>query len=140
MRGRVIGEESVEVMGKTVPAYAVDTTSSNLPGMTTHAWLAADAAPVRSIVDVGAMKFDMLLADQTEPAGGTVAEHLGIPFVTICNALALNREPWGARTGYGAFIKIDFAKAHQMAHRCENLVVERAIGDADHLEMHAVRQ
>jgi len=35
----------------------------------------------------------MLLVDQTEPAGGTVAEHLGLPFVTICNALALNREP-----------------------------------------------
>jgi zeaxanthin glucosyltransferase len=36
---------------------------------------------------------DRLLVDQTEPAGGTVADHLGIPFVTICNALALNREP-----------------------------------------------
>jgi len=36
---------------------------------------------------------DMLLVDQTEPAGGTVAEHLGIPFVTMCNALAINREP-----------------------------------------------
>jgi|KBSMisStandDraft_5_1062788.scaffolds.fasta_scaffold52256_2 zeaxanthin glucosyltransferase len=35
---------------------------------------------------------DALLVDQTEPAGGTVAEHLAIPFVTICNALALNRE------------------------------------------------
>jgi MGT family glycosyltransferase len=35
----------------------------------------------------------MLLVDQTEPAGGSVAEHLGIPFVTLCNALALNREP-----------------------------------------------
>jgi zeaxanthin glucosyltransferase len=34
----------------------------------------------------------MLLVDQTEPAGGTVAGHLGLPFVTICNALALNRE------------------------------------------------
>ncbi|MBV9503204.1 MAG: MGT family glycosyltransferase [Acidobacteriaceae bacterium] len=34
-----------------------------------------------------------LLVDQTEPAGGTMAEHLGIPFVTICNALALNWEP-----------------------------------------------
>jgi zeaxanthin glucosyltransferase len=31
--------------------------------------------------------------DQTEPAGGSVAEYLGLPFVTICNALALNREP-----------------------------------------------
>jgi len=35
---------------------------------------------------------DALLVDQTEPAGGTVAEHLAIPFVTVCNALALNRE------------------------------------------------
>jgi zeaxanthin glucosyltransferase len=36
---------------------------------------------------------DALLVDQTEPAGGSVAEHLGVPFVTICNALAMNREP-----------------------------------------------
>ena len=36
---------------------------------------------------------DALLVDQTEPAGGTVAEHLGLPFVTVCNALTLNREP-----------------------------------------------
>ena len=38
-------------------------------------------------------RVDMLLVDQTEPAGGSVAEHLGIPFVTLCNALPLNREP-----------------------------------------------
>lgn len=36
---------------------------------------------------------ERLLVDQTEPAGGSVAEYLRIPFVTICNALALNREP-----------------------------------------------
>lgn len=36
---------------------------------------------------------DVLLVDQTEPAGGSVAEHLGLPYVTLCNALALNREP-----------------------------------------------
>jgi MGT family glycosyltransferase len=36
---------------------------------------------------------EMLLVDQTEPAGGTIAEHLGLPFVTICNALLLNRDP-----------------------------------------------
>jgi MGT family glycosyltransferase len=35
---------------------------------------------------------EMLLVDQTEPGGGTIAEHLQIPFVTICNALLLNRE------------------------------------------------
>lgn len=34
-----------------------------------------------------------LLVDQTEPAGGSVAEHLELPFITVCNALALNREP-----------------------------------------------
>lgn len=35
---------------------------------------------------------EALLVDQTEPAGGTIAEFLGIPFVTICCALAINRE------------------------------------------------
>lgn len=44
----------------------------------------------RAIRDAGV---DMLLVDQTEPAGGSVAEYLGMPFVTLCNALALNREP-----------------------------------------------
>src|SRR5581483_1186664 len=36
---------------------------------------------------------DALLVDQTEPAGGSLAEHLAIPFVTMCNALTLIREP-----------------------------------------------
>ena len=44
-------------------------------------------------------KIDALLVDQTEPAGGAIAEHLGIPFITICNALALNREP-GVPAGF----------------------------------------
>ena len=34
-----------------------------------------------------------LLVDQMEPAGGAVAEHLGLPFITVCNALAVNRDP-----------------------------------------------
>lgn len=38
-------------------------------------------------------RIDALLVDQTEPAGATVAERLRIPFITICNALVLNREP-----------------------------------------------
>lgn len=38
-------------------------------------------------------RIDALLVDQNEPAGGTVAEHLGIPFVTVCTSLPLNREP-----------------------------------------------
>ena len=36
---------------------------------------------------------EALLVDQMEPAGGAVAEHLGLPFITICNALAINRDP-----------------------------------------------
>jgi MGT family glycosyltransferase len=35
---------------------------------------------------------EALLLDQTEPAGATVAEYLGLPFVTVCCALAINRE------------------------------------------------
>ena len=36
---------------------------------------------------------DVLLVDQMEPAGGAVAEHLGLRFATVCNALAINRDP-----------------------------------------------
>ena len=56
---------------------------------------------------------DMLLVDQTEPAGGTIAEFLGIPFVTVCNALALNREsdvpppfsPWAYHPAWWARLR-----------------------------------
>lgn len=36
---------------------------------------------------------DVALIDQNEPAGGSVAEHLGMPFVSVCTSLPLNREP-----------------------------------------------
>lgn len=42
---------------------------------------------------VRAAAIDVLVVDQLCPAGGTVAEKLGLPFVTICNALPVNREP-----------------------------------------------
>ena len=35
---------------------------------------------------------EVLLVDQASPAGGTVAEYLDIPFVSVCSALMLNRE------------------------------------------------
>ena len=35
---------------------------------------------------------EALLVDQASPAGGTVAEYLDIPFVSVCSALMLNRE------------------------------------------------
>lgn len=36
---------------------------------------------------------DAVLADQNEPAAASVAEHLGLPFVSVCTSLPLNREP-----------------------------------------------
>jgi zeaxanthin glucosyltransferase len=36
---------------------------------------------------------DMLISDQAEAAGGLVGRHLGMPFISVANALPLNREP-----------------------------------------------
>lgn len=36
---------------------------------------------------------EALLVDQVTPEGATVAEELGVPFATVCNALALHQEP-----------------------------------------------
>ena len=44
----------------------------------------------------GAMRrqnIDALLVDQNEPSGGSVAERLRIPFLSVCTSLPLNREP-----------------------------------------------
>jgi MGT family glycosyltransferase len=41
---------------------------------------------------IAAGRVDALLVDQNEPAGGTVAEHLNLPFVSTCTSLPLNRE------------------------------------------------
>jgi MGT family glycosyltransferase len=38
-------------------------------------------------------KLDALLVDQNEPSAGSVAEHLRIPFLSVCTSLPLNREP-----------------------------------------------
>lgn len=35
---------------------------------------------------------EALLVDQTEPAGATVADHLRLPFITVCNALVLSSD------------------------------------------------
>ncbi len=36
---------------------------------------------------------EALLVDQVSPEGGTIADFLNIPFITVCSALMLNREP-----------------------------------------------
>lgn len=38
------------------------------------------------------MRADAVIADQLEPAGGLIAEHLGLPFATMACALPINRE------------------------------------------------
>src|SRR5262245_29708834 len=56
---------------------------------------------------------DSLLIDQIEMAGGTVAEHLGLPFVSVAAALPINADPsvppvtlsWPHRTGVWARLR-----------------------------------
>lgn len=38
-------------------------------------------------------KIEALLVNQGAPEGGTVADYIGIPLITICSAVVLNREP-----------------------------------------------
>jgi zeaxanthin glucosyltransferase len=62
---------------------------------------------------VRAARVQALLVDQMEPAGGAVAEHLGLPFATVCNALLINRDPiapppftpWAYRDAWWARIR-----------------------------------
>ena len=42
--------------------------------------------------EIEASGVDALLVDQMEPAGAAIADRLQMPYVTVCNALALNRE------------------------------------------------
>ena len=56
---------------------------------------------------------DSLIVDQIEMAGGTVAEHLGLPFVSAAAALPINLDvsappcifPWSHRIGVGAGVR-----------------------------------
>jgi UDP:flavonoid glycosyltransferase YjiC (YdhE family) len=56
---------------------------------------------------------DSLIVDQIEMAGGTVAEYLGLPFVSAAAALPVNLDtsvppctlPWSHRVGFGARLR-----------------------------------
>jgi MGT family glycosyltransferase len=77
---------------------------------------------------------DALLVDQMEPAGGAVAEHLGLPFITVCNALAINRDPvapppftdWSYRDSPWARLrnKIGYAASDLLTRPISNVVAE----------------
>ncbi|HEY9658401.1 MAG TPA: hypothetical protein V6C65_08110, partial [Allocoleopsis sp.] len=59
---------------------------------------------------------DLLLVDQVTSAGGTVADYLNLPFITVCNALPLNQEPgippyfthWGYQNIWWAKLRNQF--------------------------------
>ncbi|MDJ0569265.1 MAG: glycosyltransferase [Pleurocapsa sp. MO_192.B19] len=60
---------------------------------------------------ITAARVDVLLVDQLMFEGGTVAEFLGIPFITVCNSLLMNVEasippyimPWSYNTSRWAY-------------------------------------
>lgn len=68
------------------------------------------------------LRIEAIVTDQLEPAGALVAEHLRLPYVSVANALLLNREPdvppaytgwqydpsdWGRRRNRGGYHVID---------------------------------
>jgi zeaxanthin glucosyltransferase len=64
-------------------------------------------------IAVQASGVEALIVDQISAAAGTVADRLQLPFVTICNALLLNREPsippyatnWQYQDSFGARLR-----------------------------------
>lgn len=63
---------------------------------------------------------EALIVDQVEMAGGTVADHLGLPFVSVAAALPLNLDagvppiyfPWPYRVGLAAHLRNQIGNAH----------------------------
>ena len=80
-------------------------------------------------------KVDAMLIDQMEPAGGAVAEHLGLPFFSVANALPINRDPrvpppftdWKYSTGAWTEIRnrIGYAASDRMLRPVTKLVDEK---------------
>src|SRR5215472_15091804 len=78
-------------------------------GMVTKSQMVLRDAP-DAIRDEGV---DALIVDQIEPAGGTVAEHLGLPFVNVAAALPVNLDvsvppvtfSWSHRVGLWARLR-----------------------------------
>ena len=80
------------------------------------------------------LQVDAVLADQMEPAGALVAEHLGLPFVSIACALPFNREPllplpvmpWRYRaTDWGEQLNLHSSRVYDRLMRPHAEVIER---------------
>ena len=77
---------------------------------------------------------DCIIADQMEPAGGLVAEHLGLPFVSVACALPVNREalvplpvmPWRYRaTPWGEQLNLHSSGVYDRAMQAHAPVIAR---------------
>ncbi|MGA6098207.1 glycosyltransferase [Stutzerimonas marianensis] len=77
---------------------------------------------------------EALIADQMEPAGGLLAEHLGLPFVSVACALPVNREPllplpvmpWRYRaTPWGEQLNLHSSKVYDRAMQPHAEVIGR---------------
>ena len=84
--------------------------------------IAVNARSAEAVLGSGATQaresgIDALLVDLASPAGGTVADELGVPFATVCNTVLLHRETmvppffttWKARSAWWARARNWFA-------------------------------
>jgi MGT family glycosyltransferase len=136
--------EGLEFIGVGAKSHPVGSLGQSLAALGKLKGLAASRFTIQAVAKTSAMVLDegpealratdisMLLVDQMEPAGGTLAERLGLPFVTICNALALNREPdipppfspWRFKCSRGARIRnrIGYFMADQVTRPIREVV------------------
>ncbi len=65
MSMKVVGEESVEVFGKVVPAVVWEATASNLPGIQMREYVDKQGRPIKSTIQLmPGMDFEMIEADE----------------------------------------------------------------------------
>ncbi|MBC8121444.1 MAG: glycosyl transferase family 1 [Gemmatimonadaceae bacterium] len=70
-----------------------------------------------------ALEIEAMLVDQSEPAGATVADRLGMPYVTVCCALMLNQEDtvpppvFGWQYGDGVWAKLRNRMGYALLNR-----------------------
>jgi MGT family glycosyltransferase len=80
---------SKEIFGKLGKLKGIAALNYTIKFVTLEAITLLQEAPSR----MKALGVEALLVDQVTSHGGTVADLLNIPFVTICSAVTLNREP-----------------------------------------------
>lgn len=95
------GLEFCEIGAEVFPLGAIDGIYQKLGMMSsieglkyTVEWLLQETKMICAEAPeaIRAMGIDLLIVDQVTAIGGTIAEFLKLPFVTICNALPINRE------------------------------------------------